>query len=119
MQLIHFPVTESTAKTIGIAHYYLLAYPEVMQNMPAELQSAPQPPSLRDLESLPYLAAVLAESSRFVFGITGRLIRIAPHETLQYKQYVLPPSTSMCTTTLVAHTDEDIFRDPWTFKPER
>ena len=79
----------------------------------------PQTSSLVDLENLPYLAAVLAEANRLSFGVTGRVIRTASHETLQYKQYVLPPGTQMCTNTLVAHTNEDIFPGPWTFNPER
>ena len=90
-----------------------------MRKLRAELSSAPQPPSLSDVEKLPYLAAVLAEANRLSFGVTSRLLRIASHETLQYRQYILPPGTRMCTTTLVAHTNETIFPDPWTFKPER
>ena len=63
--------------------------------------------------------AVITETNRLSFGVTGRLIRYAPRDTLQYKQYTLPPGTRLSTISLVTHTNESIFPDPWTFDPDR
>ena len=51
--------------------------------------------------------------------MTQRPARLAPDETLHYRQYALPPGTPVSTTTLCAHTDPHAFPDPWRFAPER
>lgn len=111
--------TESTAKSISIAHFHLLANPDIMQRVRAELKNVPDSASWTDLEQLPYLSAVTAEANRLSFGVTGRACRIAPDEDLQYKHYAIPAGTPVSMTTLAVHTDETIFPDPWTFNPER
>lgn len=111
--------TESTAKSIGIAHYHLLANPAIMQRVRVKLKTVSTSASWTDLEQLPYLSAVIAEANRLSFGVTARVCRIAPDEELQYKQYTIPAGTPLSMTTLSVHTDETIFPDPWAFKPER
>ena len=110
--------TESTAKSISIAHYYLLANPDSMSKLRAELQATPDP-SLTDLQQLPFLNSVILEANRLSFGLTGRNPRIAPDESLRYRQYVIPPGTPVSTSTLCIHTNETVFPDPWSFRPER
>ncbi|TVY18468.1 Cytochrome P450 monooxygenase TRI4, partial [Lachnellula arida] len=116
--------TESTAKSICIAHYYLLADPKLMTKLRAELSAGPSA-TLTDLDQLPYLHAIALEANRLSFGLTGRNPRVAPEETLEYKNtsskiiYKLPPGTPISTSTLLAHTNEAIFPDPWTFDPDR
>lgn len=103
-----------------IAHFYLLANPNVMQKLRDELSKAGYPEALKDLEQLSYLSAVIHEANRLSFGLTGRNTRVAPEpEVLQYKQHVLPPGTAISMTTLCVHTNEKIFPDPWTFNPDR
>lgn len=111
--------TESTAKSIGIAHFHLLANPAIMQHVRAELETVSNSASWNELEQLPYLSAVIAEANRLSFGVTARVCRIAPDEELLYKQYKIPAGTPLSMTTLSVHTDEIIFPDPWAFKPER
>ncbi|RAL66792.1 hypothetical protein DID88_007575 [Monilinia fructigena] len=111
--------TESTAKSIAIAHFHLLNNPQCMAKLRAELDTVPESASWSQLEQLPYLSGCIAEGNRLSFGVTARVCRIAPDETLQYKQYAIPPGTPVSQTTLVVHTDENIFPDPWTFRPER
>jgi cytochrome P450 len=102
-----------------IAHYYLLANPPVLARLREELEQAGHPTSLKVLENLTYLSAIIHEANRLSFGLTGRNTRVAPDEVLRYKQYVLPPGTPVSMTTLCVHTDEEIFPDPWTFNPDR
>lgn len=90
-----------------------------MAKLRAELQNVPTNASLTELEQLPYLSACIAEGNRLSFGVTARVCRIAPDEALQYKNYTIPPGTPVSMTSLCAHTDERIFPDAWTFKPDR
>ena len=84
-----------------------------------ELHTVPSNPSWAELEELPYLTGTILESLRIDMGVTGRLARIAPDETLQYGEYKIPPGTPISSTTVCIHTNESVFPDPWTFKPER
>ena len=111
--------TESTAKSIGIAHFHLLSNPEIRNRVRAELKTISRSASWTELEQLPYLSAVIAEANRLSFGVTARACRIAPDEDLRYKEYKIPAGTPVSSTTLAVHTDETIFPDPWAFKPER
>ena len=110
--------TESTAKSISIAHYYLLSNPAFMTALRAELQTTTNP-SLANLQQLPFLNSVILEANRLSFGLTGRNPRIAPSETLHYHQYAIPPGTPVSMSTLCIHTDEKVFPDPWSFRPDR
>ena len=111
--------TESTAKSIAIAHFHLIANPEIMQRVRAELRNVSESASWTELEQLPYLSGVIAEGNRLPFGVTARVCRIAPDEDLRYNQCTIPAGTPVSMTTLSVHTDETIFPDPWAFKPER
>ena len=70
--------TESTAKSIGIAHFHLLSNPKIMHRVRSELNTVPPSASWTELEQLPYLSVVIAEANRLSFGVTARVCRIAP-----------------------------------------
>ena len=110
--------TESTAKSISIAHYYLLANPDSMSKLRAEFRATVDP-SLSDLQQLPFLNSVILEANRLSFGMTGRNPRIAPGESHHYRQYAIPPGTPVSMSTLCIHTNETVFPDAWSFRPER
>ena len=125
--------TESTAKTMVIATFYCLYQPEVLEKLRMEITEALRTSkdhelSLSTLLVLPYINAIIHEANRLSFGVTKRLIRYSPTETLQYTAssgpykgttYALPPKTWMGTSTLTMHTNEELFPSPWTFDPER
>ncbi|KAF4624479.1 hypothetical protein G7Y89_g13693 [Cudoniella acicularis] len=116
--------TESTAKSITIAHYHLLANRKKMHKLRAELASNPSD-TLAELNQIPYINAIALEANRLSFGLTGRNPRVSPNEALSYTNltskitYTIPAGTPVSTSTLLAHTNEEIFPDPWTFNPER
>ncbi|TVY83824.1 Cytochrome P450 monooxygenase sdnE [Lachnellula suecica] len=116
--------TESPAKSITIAHYHLLSNPDLMSKLRAELSEHPST-TLSEIDQLPYVRAISLEANRLSFGLTGRNPRIAPDETLTYTDlsskvsYSIPPGTPVSTSTLLAHTNEQVFPDPWTFNPDR
>ena len=111
--------TESTAKTMGVTHFHLLRNPTMMSQLRNELSTAGPDPSLNRLSQLPYLNAVINEGNRLAFGLTGRVARVAPDETLNCGEYVIPSGTPVSMTTLCIHTDEQVFPRPWEFEPER
>lgn len=117
--MIDIAGTESTAKSMALAHFHLLANPQIMARLRDEIRTVQGAASWTELEQLPYFNAVIAEANRLSFGVTARLCRVAPDETLIYKGYTIPPGTPVSMTTLCAHTDENIFPDPWTFNPDR
>ena len=119
LYLISAPGTESTAKSMAITHFHLISNPPIIAKLRAELRNVPENASCTELEQLPYLSACIAEGNRLSFGVTARLCRIAPDETLHYKSYTIPPGTPVSMTTLCVHTDERIFPDPWSFNPDR
>ncbi|KAL9036155.1 MAG: hypothetical protein Q9214_006261 [Letrouitia sp. 1 TL-2023] len=111
--------TESTAKSMAIIHFHLLANPAIMSKLRSEVRTVPETASWSELEQLPYLSACIAEGNRLSFGVTARACRIAPNESLSYKGHLIPPGTPVSMTSLCVHTDEHVFPDPWTFNPDR
>lgn len=125
--------TESPAKSMSIATFYLLRHPAIMNKLRNEFEKirnglATKNPSLKTLMAMPYVNALIDEANRLSFGVTKRLVRYSPSETLTYTasygpqkghSYILPPGTKMSTISYCTHTDEDLFPDPWKFDPER
>ncbi|KAK3318817.1 cytochrome P450 [Apodospora peruviana] len=119
--------TYSPMLSLVLAHYHLLAKPEIMAKLRAELDANPSSIKASQLEQLPYLSGIIQEAHRLTFGLTGRNPRVCPDETLVYRYrannmayaYVIPPGTSLSASTLLIHTDESVFPDPWRFDPQR
>jgi cytochrome P450 len=123
--------TLATAWVMSVGMYHLLAPGSVsmFNALRKELKEAiPDPNEPLDwnkLEKLPYLTGVIKESLRLGNGTTTRLQRIAPDETLIYKDpntgkvWEIPPGTPISLTSLHIHHDENIFADPESFRPER
>ena len=104
---------------MAITHFHLISNPAMMAKLRAELRTVHENASWTELEKLPYLGACIAEGNRLSFRVTARVCRIAPNETLQYKDYTIPPGTPLSMVSLCVHTDEHIFPDPWAFNPDR
>lgn len=103
--------------------YFVAANPNVQQKLLLELKKIMPKPTdhakLQDLETLPYLNAVIREGLRVGHPVTHRLSRIFPDKALQYNDWVVPPGTIVNMTPLLIHENEDIFPDPKVFRPER
>jgi cytochrome P450 len=103
--------------------YFVLADPEVLGCLQEELRAAipdgSSPPPLHKLQQLPFLNAVVKETSRMVPGAFCRLGRIAPNEDLKCGQWILPAGTSISMSTWIQHNDPAIFPEPQTFRPKR
>lgn len=111
--------SESPARSLAIIHFHILNTPGCLQKLREELRTVGSSPQLKDLEQFPYLNACVIEGNRLSFGLTRRMYRTAPEDTLMYKEHAIPPGTPVAISTLAVMADPDIFPDPWTFKPER
>lgn len=119
--------TLTTAWALCIAVFYLLTQPETLRKLKAELRTALRTPSsqvtMAKLEQLPYLTGCVQECIRLSYGVSSRLQRIAPDETLIFndgkKDWAIPPGTPVGMTSVLVHHDESVFPDSRKFLPER
>ena len=115
--------THTTAQTLKIATFYVLEDRELFNDFMAQLEELiPDPASstsLKDLENVPLLVAIMYESLRTFSGSMHRLARIFPNRPLNYRQWVIPPGTPVSMAPYDVHYDSDIFPEPKAFKPGR
>ena len=120
---------ETTATTLTAITYHLLANPPILRKLKTELKAAiPDAstlPTFKQVESLPYLTAVVQEGLRIHAGASIRQQRVAPDEDLVYtdtetaKEWIIPAGTPVSMTPKLIQTLPQYFCDPDTFRPER
>jgi len=115
--------TITTANYLKVTSFHLLANPPVLQKLKAELATAMPNygmlPRLAQLESLPYLSAVVLEGFRMSYGVTCRLPRVSPDEPLLFHEWVIPAGTPVSMTSVFMHDNPALFPEPTVFRPER
>ena len=99
------------------ATYHILADPEIHERLMAELEEAipnvDKPVTLRELESIHYLVAILYETLRNFHGLSHRLQRICPDQPILYREWSIPPGTPVSMTSAHVHDDPNIFPERW------
>lgn len=129
--------TDTTSWTLTVATYYLFQQPDLITQVTEELRAVANDPrdlpSWSALEQLPLLGAVVNESLRLSYGLTGRSSRVPTQEDLVYRgswtprsssevvkvEHVVPKGWSISMSTPIFHHNESIFPDSEKFKPER
>ncbi|KAL2859085.1 cytochrome P450 [Aspergillus pseudodeflectus] len=115
--------TEPTANALTVAAFHIIHNKDILSNMRAEIQESGiedlKTVSLAELEQLPYLTAVVNEALRLSHGLTIRPPRVAPNETLKYRDYIIPAKTPVSMSSYFVHMDPTIFPDPSSFDPNR
>ena len=118
--------SETPAKVLALITYHLLANPNDLERLRMEIASLePKPeaneqrPNLAQLESLPFLKAVVREGLRLHNGIVARSQRISPNEPLQYQDWTIPPGTPISCISTFMHYNPDVFPEPRSFRPRR
>ncbi|KAL8934452.1 MAG: hypothetical protein Q9216_005910 [Gyalolechia sp. 2 TL-2023] len=113
----------TTSLALSLATYYITCDTTIEAKLLDELTNAMPnpntPPPLIELENLPYLSAIVLETLRISYGVSHRLQRVCPDQSIAYKSHVLPPGTPISMTAVHIHDHPLIFPDPRTFKPER
>ncbi|KAB5558628.1 cytochrome P450, partial [Coniochaeta sp. 2T2.1] len=114
--------SETTSRVLVVIFYYVLTDQKVLAKLLRELDAAMPDMnsqiSSSELESLPYLTAVIREALRLSNAVPNRSLLTAD-EPLQYKQYTLKPGTPVCMSTSKYLVDERIHANANTFDPER
>ncbi|KAE8445439.1 hypothetical protein EG329_013452 [Mollisiaceae sp. DMI_Dod_QoI] len=122
-QLLLSAGTVTTAGAISAALVYLLLDHERLAVLLEELEFAMpdlnKPITASELEQLPYLTGVVQETLRLVSGISYRLTRSAPTETLQLGKWIIPPDTAISMHYPLIHHSPTVYPEPWSFIPER
>ncbi|POR37823.1 Trichodiene oxygenase [Tolypocladium paradoxum] len=120
---ITFAGTETTAHSISVAMFHLLNNKALLQRLREELSTVTKGEdghyACNRLESLPFLTGCVQEGIRLAHGPVIRLPRVAPKETLQYKDWLIPPGTPVSENTYLIQMDPTIFPNPKSFDPER
>lgn len=115
--------TLTTSHALKVATYHILANKPVFDALMSELRTAipdpDSPPTLQQLERMPYLMATMYETLRISYGVSHRLNRIFPDRPLVYKDWIIPPGTPMSMTAVHIHDNETIFPSHRDFKPQR
>ncbi|KAL1959777.1 hypothetical protein VTO42DRAFT_1363 [Malbranchea cinnamomea] len=118
--------TETTAATLTIISYYLLAQPKTYARLMEDLEGlTPSNIKWTELEQRPYFWAVVHEALRMMPGVSHRSARIARDEDLVYRsrdgsvEWVIPRGTPIGMTSMINHWNEELFPEPDKFIPER
>ena len=113
----------TTTMALTLATYYILSDEPLLKALTHELAAAiphpAYPPPLVELEQLECLTAIIMETLRVSHGISHRLQRISPDQSLRYQDWIIPPGTPVSMTSIHMHMNTDIFPEPHSFKPER
>src|ERR1700712_1495801 len=113
----------TTAWSLSNACFYLLENKEAQEKLRKELLEAipdihaPDAFDFRKLESLPYLRGCVKEGIRLSVGVSGRNARIWK-TLLPYRDWVIPPGTSVSMNHQDILFNEKIFPNPTEIVPE-
>ncbi|GAB1317090.1 Cytochrome P450 monooxygenase [Madurella fahalii] len=114
----------NTTRALSISLYYVLANPDIERRLKDEMRAvfAEYPakmPSWSDLDKAQYLRACIKEGLRLSFGPLRHTARSFPDDGLQYQQWTIPRNTPIGMSTYLMHTDERVYPDSLTYRPER
>jgi len=107
---------------LSLTTYHILANPPILSTLLHELRTAipdpSNPPATHDLETLPYLSAIINEGLRLSYGSLHRLQRVHP-VPLTYNNWTIPPHTPIGMSPPDLHNNPTTFPSPYTFDPSR
>ena len=118
------------AHSLTCCVFHLLDNPDDVQKLRLELSQAkivdPENVSIAQVDSLPFLGAVIQEAVRLHPGVMARQVRMSPKEPIVYKdphaqkQYIVPPNTVTSMSPLDIHMHPKAFgADAYEFRPQR
>ncbi|RGP77186.1 cytochrome p450 [Fusarium longipes] len=121
--------SDTTAIGILACLGYILTNPDSKAKLIQEIDGAYEQLGLaeqgreitfKEAEKLPYLSAVIMESTRLHPSIQYQLPRLVPSEGFQLGEYFLPPGTTCGTSARAVNCSREIFgSDAEHFRPER
>lgn len=122
-QALFFGGGDTTGNALTVTMFNLLKRPETYKKLKQEISSAwpnvDSRPSLRELEKLPYMDAVLREGLRLSSGVVGGLLRVVPDAGTTICGNHVPGGTIVSCGSVFVHYNADIFPKPEEFEPQR
>ncbi|PYI04789.1 cytochrome P450 [Aspergillus sclerotiicarbonarius CBS 121057] len=110
-----FAGTSSTGQTLATILFHLVRQPSIRKRLHQELRES----GSTDLQSFPYLKAVVTEGLRLAMTNPAPLTRTVPRGGCHVDGVYLPGGVSVGAAIYVMHHDPEAFPDPFTFRPER
>lgn len=113
--------TETTSNTLSFGLIYMIHNDRVRQKVHAELDSVigrGQYPMMCDRSRLPYVEATLSEIIRFA-NVAPLAIAHRSLTNCQLQQYQIPKNTLLLVSLYSLNMDEEYWKDPHVFRPER
>ena len=113
--------TDTTYSSLVNSFALLLKYPECKKKIMAEVDTIvgkSRPPSLEDRRYMPYTEAFILEVQRY----TSELPLGLPHmcqKDVVFEGYNIKKGSVVFPNLWFIHHDENIWHDPWNFRPER
>jgi cytochrome P450 len=117
--------TETTAWTLVVGLTYIMMNDKIRHRLETELREAEENRDtlhLKDLEQLPYLTACIKESLRLSYGVTSRLPRVAPQQSLEVAgttNLAIPAGVHVSMNAVMIHRNPQLFPDSDGFHHER
>jgi cytochrome P450 len=109
---------ETTAQALTFTSYLLATHPAVERRLLSELDDELDgPPTVSDLESLPYLERVVRESMRLYPPVPG-IVR-QPTADDEIGGYRVPEGATVLLSQWVIHRDPRFYDNPLAFDPDR
>lgn len=120
---IYFAGTDTTSNTLSFLSWELATKPEIQARLFAELkEKMPNHgavPALEDVETWPFLNAVINETLRKYAAAPSQLERVVPPGGAVLHGYYLPEGTIVGVQAFSIHRKKEVFPDPETFNPDR
>lgn len=116
-----FPAISGATSQIALLLERLLLQPEVIAKMQAEIDDVVgrgRLPSLDDRINLPYTEATLREGMRIDTLVPSGIAHVALENTT-LRGYDIPKGTIIMPGLDAMHNQQDVWGDPYRFRPER
>jgi cytochrome P450 len=114
---------ETSGHTLATATFHILDNPNIYDNLISDLCTHWSDPAVilswKELESIPYLHAIIKEALRMSMGLAMRQPRVNHVSSIKYREMEIPPGTLVSMTQRDILYDSSIFPEPYTFRPER
>jgi cytochrome P450 len=111
-----FAGTDSTATKLATLIFHLVQNPQVRERLAQELDGQP---GVVDLQTLPYLRAVIREGLRLGMANPSRFTRLVPQQGLFVDGIHIPAGTVVGMAPYTLHHDPQVYQDPFSFTPEQ
>ncbi|KAM0717277.1 hypothetical protein Q7P37_007129 [Cladosporium fusiforme] len=111
--------TDTTAVTLTYLTWAVLSLPELQKALEFEVAALPEEYGDTDLEKLPLLNAVIAETLRLYGAAPTGMPRAVPPGGAHLNDHFVPAGTTVVTQAYTYHRDPKLFPEPNEFLPSR